>query len=115
MADLPVGTPTWVDLGTPDVDAAADFYRGLFGWEAEEAGPADETGGYRMFRSNGKVVAGVGQLPADGQRPVWTAYISTDDADETARRIEEAGGTLIMSPFDVMDAGRMAIALDPNG
>ena len=33
------GTPSWVDLSTPDPDASAKFYGEVFGWEAVEAGP----------------------------------------------------------------------------
>ena len=36
----PEGTPTWIDLGIPDLDQAMDFYRALFGWEYE-VGPAE--------------------------------------------------------------------------
>jgi uncharacterized protein len=39
------GTPSWVDLSTPDVDAAGRFYGEVFGWQAEAAGPPEETGG----------------------------------------------------------------------
>ncbi len=31
------------------MEAAINFYEGLFGWQAEEAGDPGETGGYRMF------------------------------------------------------------------
>ena len=56
------GTPSWVDLATPDVDNAARFYGELFGWETEETGTIEETGGYRFFLSGGKKVAGVSPL-----------------------------------------------------
>ena len=36
------GTPSWVDLSSPDPDAAARFYEGLFGWQATETGPVEE-------------------------------------------------------------------------
>jgi hypothetical protein len=102
-------------LSTPDVDASVAFYGDLFGWEATEAGPAEETVGDRMFSQHGEWVAGVGPLQGEEQPPVWTTYIATGDADETARRAEEAGGTVLAPPFDVMDAGRMAIIQDPTG
>jgi predicted enzyme related to lactoylglutathione lyase len=31
------GTPSWVDLGTPDVDGAAAFYGELFGGTAQSS------------------------------------------------------------------------------
>ncbi len=42
------GTPCWIDLATPDQDAAAEFYGALFGWKVEEDENAEETGGYRV-------------------------------------------------------------------
>jgi predicted enzyme related to lactoylglutathione lyase len=47
--------------------------------------------------------------------PFWTTYISVADADETSVAIKEDGGSLLVEPMDVMDVGRMAVALDPTG
>jgi predicted enzyme related to lactoylglutathione lyase len=41
------GTPCWVDLATPDLDAAESFYREVFGWEIPELPNSAEMGGYR--------------------------------------------------------------------
>src|SRR4051794_38245060 len=113
--EYPPGTPSWVDLSTPDVDAAVGFYCALFGWDATEPGPVEETGGYRMFTLNGASVAGVAPIMQEGQPTVWSTYIATDDADDLARRVEAAGGGVIAAPFDVMDAGRLAIFTDAAG
>jgi predicted enzyme related to lactoylglutathione lyase len=43
----PTGTPTWIDLGVPDVQRAREFYHDLFGWEYEQGPP--ETGGYTNY------------------------------------------------------------------
>ena len=111
----PHGVPTWIDVASPDVDASAAFYGGLFGWEHAPAGPAAETGGYGEFKLRGKLVAGVMPLQDDNQPPVWTTYIAVDDADATAAQATEAGGQIAMDVIDVMDAGRMAYLVDPTG
>jgi predicted enzyme related to lactoylglutathione lyase len=95
------GMPSWVDLGSPDIDGAADFYSGLFGWEATEPGPVEETGGYRMFEYKGRPVAGLGPQTNPGP-PYWTTYVTVADADATVAKAEEAGG-------------RMAVFADPTG
>jgi uncharacterized protein len=107
------GTPTWVDLGTSDVAAAANFYSNLFGWEAQDLGP--DAGHYTMFTLRGKYVAAVGPLQNPQQPVAWSTYLATDDADATARKVKEAGGTVLMEPFDVFTSGRMGVFLDPTG
>ena len=80
------GTPSWIDVTAPDLDAAAAFYGGLFGWEAEETSRPEESGGYRMFTLRGREVAGLGPLQDGGPPPMWTTYVTVADADATARR-----------------------------
>jgi uncharacterized protein len=109
------GTPCWVELGTPDIEATAAFYGELFGWEIPELPNSAELGGYRRAKKDGKDVAGVAPLMQEGQPPAWTSYISVEDADATAVAVKEAGGSVIAEPMDVMDLGRMAIFADPTG
>lgn len=109
------GTPSWVDLGTPDIEAAVEFYGGLFGWDIPESENAEQTGGYRQAMLNGKSVAGMMPLMQEGQPPAWSTYVSVADADATAAAVREAGGNVIAEPMDVMDLGRMAIFVDPTG
>lgn len=108
------GTPSWVDLASPDPDNSAAFYADLLGWEAGEPGPVDETGGYRTFTLRGRNVAGLGPVQGDSP-PSWTTYITVEDADATAVAVSEAGGQVAMEPADVLDAGRMAVFADPTG
>jgi predicted enzyme related to lactoylglutathione lyase len=110
----PNGTPTWIDLGIPDLDRAREFYGAVFGWEFD-VGPA-ETGYYTMCLLRGKPVAAIMANPdADATDFWWNMYLATDDCDGTAKRIVDSGGTLIQAPMDVMDQGRMVIAQDPVG
>lgn len=106
------GTPSWIDIGT-DVEAATAFYGGLFGWTFQSAGP--DAGGYGFFTNGaGKQLAGVGPQQNPGP-PFWAHYVTVADAEDAAGRVEAAGGTVIMAPFDVMDAGRMAVFQDLEG
>jgi predicted enzyme related to lactoylglutathione lyase len=109
------GTPCWVDLGTPDIEAAASFYGTLFGWDVPEPENAEQTGGYRQAMLRGKPVAGIMPLMQEGQPPAWSTYISVEDADATVAKVREAGGTVLAEPMDVMELGRMAIFADPTG
>ncbi len=109
------GTPSWIDLASPDPDASVAFYGALFGWEAGEPGPVEQTGGYRMFGLRGQDVAGLGPIQNEGQPPAWSTYVTVEDAGATADRVRAAGGTVLVEPMDVMEAGRMAVFLDPGG
>jgi predicted enzyme related to lactoylglutathione lyase len=110
----PDGTPTWVDLGIPDLDRAMAFYGSLFGWEFQVGPP--ETGRYTMCLLRGRPVAALMANPDPAASDFWwNVYFATGDCDGTARRVADAGGTVLQSPMDVMDQGRMAIARDPVG
>jgi predicted enzyme related to lactoylglutathione lyase len=112
------GTFSWTDLSTPDPAAAAAFYGALLGWEGEET-PAGEAGTYWMMRVGGRDVAGMSAMReeqrASGAPPAWLSYVTVEAADATAGRAGELGGTVLMPAFDVLDAGRMALLLDPQG
>src|SRR6476619_777651 len=97
------GTPSWVDIGSPDLDTTHAFYTGLFGWDRQDAGPVEETGGYGFYTKGGKLVAGYG--PAQAPGVWWSTYMSVDDADATAGKVELNGGATIMAPMQVMEAG----------
>lgn len=110
------GTPSWAELGgVPDIEKAAAFYGGLFGWDVPESENAEQTGGYRQAMLRGKPVAGMMPLMGEAQPTVWTTYVSVEDADATAARVKEAGGAVLAEPMDVMDLGRMAVFTDSSG
>jgi uncharacterized protein len=110
------GVPCWVDTSQPDPEAAVAFYSGLFGWEFEDAMPPGSAGRYFIARLRGGDVAAVGSQPESGPpTPAWNTYVWVENADEAAAKVLASGGRVLMEPFDVMDAGRMAVFADPEG
>jgi uncharacterized protein len=109
----PLGTPTWIDLGVPDLDRALEFYGAVFGWEFD-VGPA-EYGRYTSCLLRGRRVAALSAMHEPGADCFWNVYLATPDCDRTAERARAAGGVLLAEPMDVMDQGRMAIVRDPVG
>jgi uncharacterized protein len=110
------GVPCWVDTSQPDPEAAVSFYGDLFGWEFEDVMPPGSDGKYFIARIRGKDVAAVGSIPeAAPQQAMWNTYIWVESADDAASKVRDAGGSVVMEPFDVMDAGRMAVFTDPEG
>ena len=110
------GVPCWIDTSQPDPEAAVDFYRGLFGWEFEDVMPPESEGRYFIGRIRGGDAAAVGSVPENAPpMAAWNTYIWVESADETASKVRDAGGNVLMEPFDVMNAGRMAVCADPEG
>jgi uncharacterized protein len=110
------GVPCWVETSQPDPEAAVSFYGDLFGWEFEDVMPPGSDGKYFIARIRGKDVAAVGSIPeAAPQQAMWNTYIWVESADDAASKVRDAGGSVVMEPFDVMDAGRMAVFTDPEG
>jgi hypothetical protein len=110
------GVPCWVDTGQPDPQAALPFYRDLFGWEFENVMPEGSESQYFMGRIGGGDVAAIGSVPEGApSTAAWNTYVRVDSADETAHRVRRAGGAVVMEPFDVMTAGRMAVLADTEG
>jgi predicted enzyme related to lactoylglutathione lyase len=110
------GVPCWIDTSQPDPQAAAAFYRGLFGWESEDVMPAGSEGRYFIGRIRGGDVAAISSASPDAAGPpVWNTYIWVQNVDETASKVTEAGGQVLTPPFDVMEAGRMAVLADREG
>jgi uncharacterized protein len=106
------GTFSWTDLSTPDPEAAKTFYSALFGWEAEDT-PIPGGGVYTMLRLDGKDACAL-SAAREGQMTAWLSYVTVDDVDAAARRAGELGGTVHAEPFDVVEAGRMAVVQDPT-
>jgi predicted enzyme related to lactoylglutathione lyase len=125
-----LGVPCWVDVSEPDPEAALDFYRGLFGWEFENTMPPGSDGNYFVARSETRAwslfdqsgeprsgdVAAVRSIP-EGVPPVatWNTYVWVDSADEIASKVRDAGGSVVIEPYDAASAGRMAFLTDPEG
>ncbi len=111
------GSPCWVDLMSPDVDGSKAFYTGVFGWNAEDQHDDEGNRIYVLFSLDGKTVAGLGGQMGEmeGMPPIWNNYVCCDDIDAVVGKVEAAGGSVMMPPMEVMDAGHMAIIADPTG
>ena len=112
------GTFSWVELATTDQKAGVAFYRALLGWDVNDL-PMGPTEVYSMFMMRGKEVGAACTMQADerqlGIPPHWNLYVTVADLDETAKRAAGLGAKVLAQPFDVMDAGRMAVLQDPTG
>ncbi|WP_028068084.1 VOC family protein [Solirubrobacter soli] len=106
--EYPAGVPCWADVLVPDPGAAEDFYGDVFGWDFTE--PTEN--GYRVARIRGLDVAGLGTLTS--AMPSWNTYIRVESVEAASERATEDGGTVLVAPFDVLPAGRIAVIADPT-
>src|SRR6202790_2492973 len=109
----PQGVPCWVDTEQPDVEAATEFYGGIFGWTFEDAMPPGAAGRYVIAKLNGQDVGAIAG-PRRGAA-AWNTYVSVDDADAAAQRLVSAGATVRSAPADAGEGGRGEVLTDPEG
>lgn len=107
------GTPSWVDLGVVDPDAAGAFYTALFGWTVLDR--ISESDDYRICLLRDHPVAGIGAQEHTAIPPYWSTYISVADADATTALVKDAGGQVSVPPREATGFGRMAVFADPSG
>jgi hypothetical protein len=110
------GDFSWAELETPDVEAAKEFYQGVFGWELAQS---DMPGApYTVIKAGGREVGGMMRLPPQappGTPPHWLVYVTVNDVDEVARKVEELGGRLLVQPREIPKVGRFCVLQDPQG
>ena len=111
------GDISWIDLMTTDPEKAKTFYTEIFGWNYDNA---DTSGGTYFFSKipEGNV-GGLTQLPKEkldsGMPSYWNTYAQVDNVDQAAVKAKGLGGKILAEPFNVMDAGRMAVIASPSG
>lgn len=112
------GTFCWFELASRDQDAAKQFYARLYGHEIHEV-PIAPGETYTLLKLAGRDAAAISRLNESHDPPGtpshWLAYLAVESADATAQKVAAAGGKVLAPPFDVMDLGRMAMCVDPNG
>ena len=106
------GAWTWNELVSGDLAAGARFYTELFGWAAGELQGSIR----RTTFTLGELLIGGGHepVPQEDPTPGWRVTFWVGDADQTAARARELGGSVPLPPMDI-PVGRMTIVADPQG
>ncbi len=111
----PAGTPTWVDLMSPEIDKTRAFYHAVFGWDYDISGP--EFGGYTTARLGPHTTAGMSPNPA-GVPPMpsaWALHFASEHIGSDVQRVSSLGGKVLFPPLVVGTFGSMAVCEDPTG
>ena len=110
---MAIGEFCWNELLTSDEAGATKFYSAVFGWQAADFPGVDMK--YTLWKQQGKGIGGLMKRPSEDIPPHWLGYVTVADTDATAKKVSEAGGRVIMPPFDVPTVGRIAVVQDPQG
>jgi len=105
------GALSWNELATPDMDASADFYRELFGWQTQ---PLDASGmPYLVIQNQGRGNGGI--RPAQENEPsYWLVYFGAGDINADTSQATELGATVLAGPMDI-GVGQISVLQDPQG
>ncbi|CAN5349520.1 VOC family protein [soil metagenome] len=109
----PIG-PDFIALQVRDLTASAQFYKDVFGFEAEPQSPP----GAVVFKTRPIALAlrnPIHPLPEAGALGVGMAlWVACDDADTLHDLIAQRGGT-ILAPIGDGPFGRFFVTADPDG
>jgi uncharacterized protein len=105
------GALSWNELASPDIEASADFYRELFGWQIEpmQGSPMP----YLVIQNQGHSNGGI--RPAQENEPsYWLVYLGADDINADTGKATELGATALVPPTDI-GVGQISVLQDPQG
>lgn len=108
------GAMIWNELCTEDPKRAQDFYKAVLGLDATVI----DAGGkpYTLLMTGEDAVAGVLlKTPEMEGKSTWDVYFAADDVDEVVATVKDAGGSVVVEPFDLPVGARMAVVMDLFG
>lgn len=111
-----MGHAVWIELATPDPDAAIAFYGALFGFEKVGAMPMGDMGEYAFIgRGEDFRPGAVMSSAATGAPARWNWYVNVPDIDAAIATAKARGGTLLQGPDPIPGGDYSANLADPQG
>ena len=104
------GSIVHVEFAVKDPKKVKDFYGQLFGWKFEEMKEFN----YILFQPASGPGGGIG-TPNEGQQPGITNYILVPSIDDYVKKVEKAGGKILVRKQEVPGQGWLATFQDPAG
>lgn len=111
------------EMPAKDRDRVSKFYTQAFGWKMTQLGkemgdyllattsPMDE---HNMHKNKGAINGGFFS-PTDTSNPYPSVVISVDNLEESMKKVEAAGGTLIDKPMEIPGIGMFIAFRDSEG
>ncbi len=110
------GKVIFVELMTPDLAGAKQFYGQLFGWTFRDYQGRGIS--YTEAYLDDRAVAGMirRDIPAGQRRqPAWLTFISSRDVVATTTTAVQNGARVIFEPHRIPKRGQQAVFADPQG
>lgn len=100
-----------LELITPDMGKAKDFYGKMFGWQFNDMdmGPA---GVYSTFKPDSGPGGGMVQMPGENG---WRAYVGVQDIRGSTEKARSLGASVSLDSHEIPNVGWMSILTDPTG
>lgn len=117
MAEKKHGAFSLHELLTTDLDSAKTFYGDLLGWTFTETKNINGNP-YIVIHNEGEFIGGMmlkDEFVPDEVPPLWDPYITVDDVDAAAKKVQELGGKVVLEPTDIPNMGRFCVIKDPQG
>ena len=114
-AERTLGHGVWIELATPDPDAAFAFYGALFGWEKLGAMPMGSLGAYAFIGRGDFRPGAVMSSVATGAPARWSWYVHVADIDAAVATVRARGGTVLQGPDPIPSGSYSATVADPAG
>jgi hypothetical protein len=104
------GSIVHVEIHSPAPEKTQRFYESVFGWKFESVPAMNYTTFTAPSPPNGGIMS-----PMEGEGPTVMNYILSTEIDETIRKIELAGGAILVPKSEIPKMGWFAIFRDPAG
>ena len=102
-----------LELNTPDLAKAKEFYGALFGWKFEDMQMGAPAGIYSTFKPD--TGPGGGMVSTPGGNHGWLSYVGVDDINASTEKARSLGATIQMGQVEIPNIGWMTIMADPTG
>jgi len=97
----------YLEVVTPDPEAARDLYAGAYGWTFGAAVP--ELGHAFGASLPDGALCGIRALMSDHEKPIVRTYLRVADVEKAASDAERLGAMIALGPTELPGHGRIAI------
>lgn len=101
-----------LEIAASDPNAAADFYKAVFGWKIE----VEENMNYVQFLpEEGGIGGAFTEVGENNPAGSVLAYVSTDDIEVSLGKVEANGGKTLVPKTEIPGFGHFAVFADATG